>query len=155
MTAIAAPQSPTRATDRGATSPLRAAVIAVLAMLAVLVSSQPAGAATWTGSVQVAGTDAFATTILRSGTTSAAVLWQRGSYVYLRRTTDGGATWLTRQTLAGGIGPGFSASGSGAALDIAYTKRVICSTTGDVVWRLYYRRSLNGGAPWSSRSTRR
>lgn len=133
-----------------ATSSLRAMVIAVLALLAVLLSSQPAAAASWTGSTRVAATDAYRTTILRTGASSAAVLWQRGASVYLRRTTDGGATWLTRQTLASGIGPGFAAAGSGASLDVAYTKRTTCSTTGEVVWRLYYRRSLDGGATWTT-----
>ena len=119
-------------------------------LLALLVAVQPVGAVSWTGETRISSTDTFRPTTLRTGAFSAAVVWQTGSTAYLRRTTDGGETWLARQTLASGIGPGVAASGAaGAALDVVYTKRRV-SSTGKVTWRLYYRRSLNGGATWST-----
>lgn len=116
-------------------------------LLALLVAVQPVAALSWTGESRISATDTFRPTTLRTGPSSAVVTWQTASTVYLRRTTDGGASWLDRQTLVSGIGPSYAASGSGQNLDIVYTKRRV-SSTGTVTWRLYYKRSLDGGATW-------
>ena len=128
----------------------RAISILAAGLLALLVAVQPVSAVTWDDESRISSADVFRPTTLRTGASSAVVIWQRGSYAYLKRTTDGGATWLSRVTLASGIGVGVSASASGSNVDVVYTKRATSSTTGDVIWRLYYRRSLDGGATWST-----
>src|SRR5512134_2685292 len=87
------------------------------ALLALLVAVQPVAAVSWTGESRISSTDTFRPTTLRTGASSAVVIWQQGSGAYLRRTTDGGATWQARQTLASGIGVGVAASAAGASVD--------------------------------------
>ena len=128
----------------------RRASLFAAALFALLLAAQPVAAVTWTGEARISSADVFRPTTLRTGASRAVVVWQHGSYAYLKRTTDGGVTWLPRVTLASGIGVGVSASASGSSVDVVYTKRATCSTTGDVVWRLWYRRSQNGGATWST-----
>jgi hypothetical protein len=146
--------SPTRAVTQRRGPTRRAAVARRLlaataaAGLALLVAAGPVLAVTWTGSDRISALDVFRPTTLRTGASSAVVIWQRGSTVYQRRTVDDGATWLARTTLATGVGPGVSVAGSGAAVHIAYTKRVVCSSSGAIAWRLMVRRSTDGGAGW-------
>jgi hypothetical protein len=71
----------------------------------------------------------------------------RGSSVYIRRTTDGGKTWATVQTVASGAVT-WAVSALGQQVDVAYVRRIV--TAGSAVSRLYYRRSTNGGTTWSA-----
>lgn len=142
----AAAAAPTTTARRAIGRRLLPAVVA--AGLALLIAVAPVLAVTWTSDVRISSAEVFRPTTLRTGPSSAVVIWQRGSTVYQRRTVDGGATWLARTTLATGVGPGVSVAGSATAVDIAYTKRVVCSSSGDIAWRLMYRRSTNGGATW-------
>ena len=128
----------------------RAASMLGAALFALVVAVQPVAAVSWTGEARISSASVFRPTTLRTGASRAVVVWQHGSYAYLKRTTDGGVTWLPRVTLASGIGVGVSASASGSSVDVVYTKRATCASTGDPVWRLWYRRSLNGGATWST-----
>jgi hypothetical protein len=68
--------------------------------------------------------------------------------VYVRRSADGGTTW-TPPTLLSGVGtrgsrPSMAASGN--QLNAVFTQ----SVDGGLTARVIYRRSLNGGATWSS-----
>jgi hypothetical protein len=139
--------SPASSTRRAAVG-RRLLLVVVAAGLALLVAAAPVLAVTWAGDSRISSLDVFRPTTLRTGPASAVVIWQRGSSIYQRRTVDGGATWLARTTLASGVGPGVSVAGTGASVDIPYTRRVVCSSSGGIAWRPMYRRSSDGGASW-------
>jgi hypothetical protein len=77
------------------------------------------------------------------------MVWRRGAAVLARRTIDGGQTWLPVRTIAPNAGDADMA-GVGARVDVAYVVRTTCAATGDRALRIFYRRSLDGGATWSS-----
>ena len=119
------------------------------AFLLVVLTAAPALAVSWGGEVRLSGAMTYKPEIVRTGASSALVTWQTGSSIYARRTADGGRTWSGAQLLASGIGLGPSLAGDGQKVDLTYVKRVT-APDGGAAWRLFYRRSTNGGATWAS-----
>lgn len=135
--------SSTSSTTRRLSRPLSALAGALL----VLLTAQTALAVTWGSAVRLSQYENYRPELLRTGPSSAVAAWQRGTNVYLRRTADGGKTWATVQTVATGA-MAWAASALGQQVDVAYIRRIV--TDGSVAFRLYYRRSTNGGASWST-----
>jgi hypothetical protein len=119
------------------------------ALLLLAITAAPALAITWGGEAKLTTAPTYRPEILRTGPTSAIAVWT-GSAVYARRTADGGATWTPRVTLAANIGLYGSVSGIGRRVDLAYVQVVRCPADGSQARRLFYRRSLDGGATWST-----
>jgi hypothetical protein len=74
----------------------------------------------------------------------------RPAGAYLRRTTDGGATWQPRRlvsaaTTLGAFDPTVTAKGS--VVRVAYAQ---CTTSTCTRSRIWYRQSANGGTTWST-----
>jgi hypothetical protein len=74
----------------------------------------------------------------------------RPAGAYVRRTTDGGATWQPRRlvsasTTLGVFDPTVTAKGS--IVRVAYAQ---CTTSACTRSRIWYRQSANGGATWST-----
>ena len=118
--------------------------------LAIVLMSSPALAVDWGPDIKLSSTLTSDHELVRTGANSAIAVWQRTSTLIARRTTDGGRTWLPSQTLATGIGFGSSVSAVGSNVDAVYVRRVRCSSSGDFVSRLYYRRSTDAGATWTA-----
>lgn len=118
--------------------------------LAIALAASPALAVDWGPDVKLSSTLTSDHELVRTGPTSAIAVWQRTSTLIARRTTDGGRTWLPSQTLATGIGFGSSVSGVGSNVDAVYVRGVRCPSNGDIAWRLFYRRSSDGGATWTA-----
>lgn len=128
---------------------LRLARGSLAAVLLLAITAGPALAITWGGEAKLTTAHTYRPEILRTGPSSAIAVWTGGSAVYARRTADGGATWTPRATLAGSGGLYGSVSGTGRRVDLAYVQVVPCPTGGQAR-RLFYRRSLDGGATWST-----
>ena len=121
----------------------------VAALLLLAVAAGPVLAISWGGEAKLTSAHTYRPEILRTGPSSAIAVWTGGSAVYARRTADGGATWTPRTTLAGSGGLYGSVAGIGRRIDLAYVKVGRCSD-GSQERRLFYRRSLDGGATWST-----
>ena len=117
-------------------------------LLLVLLAIQPAFAVEWGAEVKLSSTNTSDHELVRTGPRTALILWQRGSALLVRRTLDGGTTWLPTQTMATSIGLGTSVAAYGNLVDVAYVRSVICPDDGQLAWRLFHRRSLDGGATW-------
>jgi hypothetical protein len=124
-------------------------VAAVAGILLLLLTVQPALAISWGSDVKLSGRDNYRPQILRTGPSSAIMIWQRGAYLYARRTLDGGGTWTARSTVASGVTLYASYASNGSKVDVAYVKRIV-RADGSVAYPLFYRRSVNGGATWQS-----
>jgi hypothetical protein len=130
--------------------PLRRRATAIIAgALLVLLLAQPVLAVEWGSAVRLSSHDNYRPRVFRTGPTSALTVYQRGSYAYARRSVDGGQTWSSPAQIASAIRVNFSAAAYGAKVDIAYVRRVTTST-GGTAYRLFYRRSLDGGATWQA-----
>ncbi len=125
----------------------RLSIALVVAATAVVVGAQPALAVTWGGEVRITDTHTLRPTLRRTGPTSAILVWQQGQTLYAKRTGDGGQTWSTRTTVATSLAVGWSVAASGASVDVVWVRQV----PGKEPMRLYYRRSLDGGATWQAR----
>ncbi len=115
--------------------------------LALLAAAQPAFGLTWTSEARLTAYDNYRPEIVRTGPSAAVAVWQRGSNGYARRTADGGRSWSPVVRVASGIRTTLSASGAAGRVDLAYVVQVP-SPAGGFAYRLYYRRSLDGGATW-------
>jgi hypothetical protein len=120
------------------------------AVLAIALSASPALAVDWGPDVKLSSTLTSDHELVRTGPNSAMAVWHRGPTVIARRTFDGGRTWLPSQTLATGVGLGLGVASVGQKVDLVYPVRVTCPATRDWAYRLYYRRSSNGGGSWST-----
>src|SRR5687768_13159010 len=123
----------------------RASAVIAGALLLLLVA-QPVLAVEWAPAIRLSSQGNYQPRILRTGPTSALTVYQRGSYAYARRSVDSGQTWSAPVQIASKIRLNFSASAYGKKVDIAYVRQVTTST--GTSNRLYYRRSLDGGATW-------
>jgi hypothetical protein len=121
--------------------------VVLAGLLLVLLTAQPALAVDFGAESRLSALDNYEPQIVATGPSSAVAIWQRGSGIYARRTADGGATWSTAQTLATSVGVSKDVAASGAKIDLVYVKRI--ATVRETYWRLYYRRSLNGGITWA------
>jgi hypothetical protein len=128
---------------------LRLARGSLAALLLLALTAAPALAIEWGGEAKLTTANTYRPKILRTGPSSAIAVWTGGA-VYARRTADGGRTWTARMTLASNIGLYGSVSGIGQRVDLAYVQVVRCPTDGSQARRLFYRRSLDGGASWST-----
>jgi hypothetical protein len=122
----------------------------IAALLLLVLTAAPALAISWGGETKLTGAPTYRPEILRTGPTSAIAVWTGGSAVYARRTADGGRTWTSRVALAANGGLYGSVSGIGRRVDLAYVQVVTCPSDGKQARRLFYRRSLDGGASWST-----
>jgi hypothetical protein len=122
--------------------------LAGLALL-LLLSAQPVLAITWGPAIRLSSSETYRPEIVRTGTSSAVAVWQRGSNAYARRTVDAGKTWSSAVTVASGLRVSISVAGAAGKVDLAYVKQV-ASPTGGPAYRLFYRRSLDGGATWKA-----
>src|SRR5215204_1776223 len=125
----------------------RATAVIAGALLPLLVA-QPVLAVEWGPAVRLSSMANYRPRIFSTGPTSALTVYQRGSYAYARRSVDSGKTWSAPVQIASAIRLNFSAAGSGSKVDIAYVREVTTST--GTSNRLYYRRSLDGGATWQA-----
>ncbi len=128
--------------------PRRASALIAGALLFML-AAQPVLAVEWGTAVQLSSLENYRPRVFRTGPTSALTVFQRGSYAYARRSVDSGKTWSSATQIASAIRVNFSAAVSGSKVDIAYVRQVTTST-GGTTYRLYYRRSLDGGATWQA-----
>ena len=72
---------------------------------------------------------------------------------YIRRSTDGGASWQTRRLASSPSSASVfdpAATLKGAVIRLTYAQ---CATAACTRSRLWYRQSANGGATWSSASS--
>lgn len=120
------------------------------ALLLLILTAAPALAITWGAEAKLTTAHTYRPEILRTGPSSAIAVWTGGSAVYARRTADGGRTWTSRMALAANGGLYGSVAGIGQRVDLAYVQVVTCPTDGKRARRLFYRRSLDGGASWST-----
>jgi hypothetical protein len=118
-------------------------------VLLLVLSAQAVVALTWASPVRLASTETYRPQIVRTGSSSAIAVWQRGSNAYARRTADGGRTWSATVNVASGVRVSISVAGAGGRVDLAYVRQV-ASPTGGSAYRLFYRRSLDGGATWKA-----
>ncbi|MDQ3870872.1 MAG: exo-alpha-sialidase [Chloroflexota bacterium] len=100
--------------------------------------------------MQLTGDSTNMPDVVRTGAASALAAWRTGSSAYARRTADGGRTWSPRTALASDLVLYPSVSGGGSGIDLAYVQQVRCPTDGGTARRLFYRRSMNGGATWGA-----
>lgn len=126
--------------------PRRASALIAGALL-LLLTAQPVLAVEWGTAVQLSSLENYRPRVFRTGPSSALTVYQRGSLAYARRSVDGGKTWSPPVQIASAIRVNFSAAAYGSKVDIAYVRQVTTST-GGTSNRLYYRRSLDGGATW-------
>ena len=132
------------------TTPFARRASALLAgALLVLLVAQPVLAVTWGSAVKLSSDANYQPRIFRTGPAKALVVWQHGTSAYARRTADGGKTWSATTRIASAIRLNVAASGSGARIDIAYVRQGT-SPTGGPSYRLFYRRSLDGGVTWEA-----
>jgi hypothetical protein len=125
----------------------RRATTIVVGALLVLLAAQPVLAVEWGSPVQLSSQENYQPRLFRTGPAKALMVWQHGSSAYARRSTNNGTTWSSPITIASGIRLNFAASANGSSVDIAYVHQTK-SPTGGNAYRLYYRRSLDGGATW-------
>jgi hypothetical protein len=125
----------------------RATAVIAGALLLLLVA-QPVLAVEWGTAVRLSSHENYRPRVFRTGPTSALTVYQRGSYAYARRSVDSGRTWSAPAQIASAIRLNFSAAVYGSKVDIAYVRQVTTST--GTSNRLYYRRSLDGGATWQA-----
>ena len=118
-----------------------------IAGLALLIAAQPVLATTWTTEMPITTTESTRPQIVRTGPASAVIVWQHGQALLARRTGDSGQTWSPAVTVATEIAADWSVASSGKSVDLAWVRQVPSSST----LRLYYRRSLDGGATWHAR----
>ncbi len=119
----------------------------ITAGLLLLLVAQPVLAVEWGDAVRLSSHENYRPRVFRTGPTSALTVYQRGSYAYARRSVDSGMTWSAPVRIASAIRLNFSVAGYGSKVDIAYVRQVTTST-GGTSNRLYYRRTLDGGATW-------
>ena len=132
------------------THPSRRRATAIIAgALLLLLVAQPVLAIEWGSAVRLSSHDNYRPRVFRTGPASALTVYQRGSYAYARRSVDGGKTWSAPAQIASAIRVNFSAAAEDSKVDIAYVRRVTTST-GATAYRLFYRRSLDGGATWQA-----
>lgn len=117
-------------------------------LLLGLFAIQPAFAVDWGSEVRLSSANTSDHELVRTGPRSALVLWDRGDAIVIRRTTDGGRTWLPSQTLSTGIGLDSSVAAVGSRVHVVHVRSVTCPDDGQLAWRLFHRRSLDGGATW-------
>ncbi len=127
----------------------RRATAAISGALLVLLLAQPTLAVEWGSTARLSSLENYRPRVFRTGPSSALTVYQRGSNAYARRSTDGGKTWSSPLKIASAIRLNFSAAVYGSKVDIAYVRQVATST-GTMSNRLYYRRSLDGGATWQA-----
>ena len=124
----------------------RRTIALAFAATALVLSAQPALAVTWAGEVRITDNDTLRPTLRRTGPSSAILVWQHGPLLYARRTNDGGQSWSAQTTVATNLAVGWSVAASGASVDVVWVRQV----PGQTAMRLYYRRSLDGGASWQA-----
>ena len=134
--------TPTRRFRRHATAVIAGALL-------LLLVAQPVLAVEWGSTARLSSLETYRPRIFRTGPSSALTVYQRGSNAYARRSVDSGKTWSAPVKIASAIRLNFSAAGYGSKVDIAYVRQVTTST-GTTSNRLYYRRSLDGGATWQA-----
>ena len=127
----------------------RRATTVLAGTLLVLLIAQPVFAVEWGSAVRLSANDNYQPRLFRTGPAKALMVWQRGSSAYARHSTDSGTTWSSPITIASGMRLNFAASAYGSKVDIAYVRQTT-SPTGGKAYRLYYRRSLDGGATWEA-----
>lgn len=138
---------PIKMTAPAPSTAIRRRASAVLAgALLLLLAAQPVLAVEWGPAIRLSSHDNYRPRIFRTGPTSALTVYQRGSYAYARRSVDSGKTWSAPVQIASRIRLNFSAAAYGKKVDIAYVRQVTTST--GTSNRLYYRRSIDGGATW-------
>jgi hypothetical protein len=123
-----------------------------LAAAAALVSISPVWAFSWLDPVQVSGSGrSFADpgAIARAGTTTGIAYIEMTSAVsrlYFKRSTNGGASWSSRESISGPTGQPLSVSmaGRGTRFDIVWTQLVGGTA------RVLYARSNDRGDTWTS-----
>ena len=126
----------------------RRATAVIAGALLLLLVAQPVLAVTWGPAIRLSSMSNYQPRIFRTGPTSALTVYQRGSFAYARRSVDSGKTWSAPVQIASAIRLNFSAAASGSKVDIAYVRQV--KTSSGTTNRLYYRRSLDGGATWKA-----
>ena len=131
-------------------SRIRRSATAVLAgALLLLLAAQPVLAVEWGSDVRLSSQDNYRPRVFRTGPASALTVYQRGSNAYARRSVDSGKTWSAPVQIASRIRLNFSVAAYGKKVDIAYVRQVTTST--GTSNRLYYRRSIDGGATWQAK----
>ena len=134
--------TPTRRFRRHATAVIAGALL-------LLLVAQPVLAVEWGSTTRLSSLENYRPRIFRTGPSSALTVYQRGTNAYARRSVDSGKTWSAPVKIASALRLNFSAAGYGSKVDIAYVRQVTTST-GTTSNRLYYRRSLDGGATWQA-----
>ncbi len=127
----------------------RRATAVIAGALLLLLVAQPVLAIEWGSTARLSSLDNYRPRVFRTGPSSALTVYQRGSNAYARRSVDSGKTWSAPVRVASAIRLNFSAAAYGSKVDIAYVRQVTTST-GTTSNRLYYRRSLDGGATWQA-----
>jgi hypothetical protein len=130
----------------GPARPWWLSAVAVLALLAV--SAGPVSAVDWGTEVRISDRENVRGEVLRTASARAVTIWQRGDTILQRRTTDGGTSWSATARLASDI-ISWGATSALGRVDLTYVRRVT-SSTGNVAFRLFYRRSTDGGVTWST-----
>ena len=125
----------------------RASIAGPIAMLLSLVIASTATAVTWSAKVTLTSSGtAWAGGLVTLGTSNAVAVYEAGPNVFVRRTTNSGVNWASKQRInladTGGDYPDIS--GNGANVDVVWHEHALGTAA------VRYRRSTNSGVSYGS-----